>query len=143
LLSLFLESGERMGVQDVLHKEWTGQWPLNRAPSISPIGIGDQAVHRGIYLKPGSGHTAYTDASDPDQDTLTFKWEIYHESQEKKEGGDPEQKPQLIEGLILNGSGPQLSFRAPAAEGAYRLFVYVFDGKGNAATANAPFYVSQ
>ena len=141
LLSLFLESGEEIGVLDVLQKEWTGKTPANSAPLIVPIGIDDKQTHLGVYLSPGSKHTAYTDAKDPDNDKLWYHWEIYHESQEKKEGGDKEQKPALVEGVILEGKNKQLSFKAPDKTGPYRLFVYVFDGNNNVATANAPFYV--
>jgi len=141
LLSLFLESGEETGVLDVLQKEWTGKNPDNTAPIITPIGIDDKPTHLGIYLSPGSNHSAYTDAKDPDNDSLTYKWEIYYESKEKKEGGDTETKPGTINDLIIDGKGKQLSFNAPAKEGAYRLFVCVFDGHNHAATANAPFYV--
>lgn len=141
LLSLFLESGEETGVIDVLQKAWTGKEPVNHAPKILPIGIDEFKTHQGVYLKPGSTHNAYTDASDQENDQLTWKWEIYHESREKKEGGDKEDKPGAIDNLIINGSGKHLSFKAPEAEGPYRLFAYVFDGKGRVATANAPFYV--
>jgi hypothetical protein len=38
-------------------------------------------------------------------------------------------------------SESKISFKAPEKEGAYRLFVYGYDGNGNWATANVPFYV--
>ncbi len=141
LLSLYLESGEKIGVIDKLQKEWTGSDPENKSPLIKPIGIDDKHVHKGIYLKPSTQHNAYTEASDPENDNIQFKWEILYESNEKKEGGDAENKPGIIPGLILDGKGKTLSFKAPDKEGAYRLFVYVFDGHNNVATANAPFFV--
>lgn len=141
LLSLFLESGEEIGVLDVLQNEWRGKGTMNKAPLIAPIGIDDKTIQSGVYLTPGSNHLAFTDAKDPDHDSLIYKWEIYYESTEKKEGGDKEDKPEALSGLILNGEGRQLSFNAPEKEGPYRLFVYVFDNNNNVATANAPFYV--
>jgi hypothetical protein len=141
LLSLYLESGEKISVIDMLQKEWSGKEPKNKAPHIEPLGIDDQQVHKGIYLKPSSYHWAYTAASDPENDRLQFKWEIYFESKEKKEGGDKEDKPAALNGLITENAGNKLAFKSPAQEGAYRLFVYVFDGNKNVATANAPFFV--
>ncbi|MDF2449676.1 MAG: beta-galactosidase [Bacteroidota bacterium] len=143
LLSLYLESGERIGVVDKLQKEWTGVEPSNRAPLIKPLGIDNFEVHKGIYLKPASNYMAYTEATDPDNDPITYKWEILYESTETKEGGDTESKPAIIDGLILDGKGKHLSFKSPEKEGAYRLFVYAFDGQNNVATANAPFYVKK
>ena len=35
----------------------------------------------------------------------------------------------------------QFRFKSPLKPGAYRFFVYAYDGNGNAATANIPFYV--
>lgn len=141
LLSLFLESGEETGIIDVLQKNWNAGAPSNQAPLILPIGIDDKKTHEGVYLKPGSFHMAYTDCKDLENDPITYKWEIYYESMEKKEGGDLEKKPAAINELIIDGSGRALSFKAPGQKGAYRLFVYVFDGKNNVATANAPFFV--
>ncbi|MCE3225893.1 MAG: beta-galactosidase [Bacteroidetes bacterium] len=143
LLSLFSEKGEGIEVQDMLQKEWTGKAPKNSAPKIVPIGIDDFQTHKGVYLTPSSNHKAYTDATDPDGDKLYFYWEIYQESKEKKEGGDTEAKPASLNDLIIDGKGRVLSFKAPQQEGAYRLFVEVYDGNKHMATANTPFYVKK
>jgi hypothetical protein len=60
---------------------------------------------------------------------------------EKKEGGDKEEKPPALTGAITDGKGKVLSFKAPDKSGPYRLFLTVYDGNNNVATANAPFYV--
>lgn len=143
LLSLFSEDGQEIGVIDVMHKFWMGKERANRAPLIQPIGIDQSQTHKGVYLVPGSKHMAYTDAKDPDGDGLSYYWEIYPESKEKKEGGDLEAKPKLLPGLILDGKNKALSFKAPEQEGPYRLFVTVYDGKNHIATANTPFYVKK
>lgn len=141
LLSLFSEDGQKTGIIDVLQKEWTGKEPSNRAPSITPIGIDNLLMHKGIYIKPSSQHKAFTEAKDKDGDQLYYLWEIYHESNEKKEGGDLEMKPRALKALIIDGSGKTLTFKAPEEEGPYRLFVTVYDGNNHIATANTPFYV--
>ncbi len=141
LLSLFLDNGEEIGVLDALENEWKGKFPENTAPTIVPVGIDNKLTHKGVYLSPGTTHHAYTAAEDPDDDTLYYYWEIFPESQEKKEGGDPEVKPPLLTGLIIDGKGKELTFKTPEKEGPYRLYAYVYDAHKHVATANAPFYV--
>jgi hypothetical protein len=143
LLSLYLESGHETGMIDVLQQCWNGKPAENKAPLILPLGIDDKKTHEGVYLPPGSVHHAYTDCSDPDGETTYYYWEILNESQEKKEGGDKEDKPAALSGLIIDGKGKTLSFKAPEKEGAYRLYVYAYDSHNNVATANAPFYVKK
>jgi len=126
-----------------LHKVWTGSAPKNSAPKIVPIGIDDKQTHKGVYLKPSTKHMAFTDATDPDNDQLSYFWEIYPESQEKKEGGDTEDKPAALPSLILDGKTKALTFNTPSQEGPYRLYVTVYDGKNHVATANAPFFVKK
>lgn len=75
---------------------------------------------------------------DPDGDKLTTRWELLHESTDLKEGGDREERPKAIAGLIENEDQLSTQLRAPSEEGAYRLFVYVSDGHNNVATANIP-----
>jgi len=42
-----------------------------------------------------------------------------------------------------DAAGGEVTLRAPAKPGAYRLFAYVSDGKGHAAHVNIPFYVDE
>jgi hypothetical protein len=48
-----------------------------------------------------------------------------------------------VPGLIADPKLNDISLRAPNKPGAYRLFAYVFDGKGHAAHVNIPFYVDE
>ena len=55
-------------------------------------------------------------------------------------GGAYEETPARSAEIVQNGT-PALNLNAPLAAGDYRLFVYVLDRKGHAATANVPFQV--
>jgi hypothetical protein len=79
--------------------------------------------------------------SDPDGDELRFRWEIMRESAATQEGGDPEEVPEVLPGLIEGGETNVVDVTAPGQAGAYRLFVYIYDGQGNAGHANIPFLV--
>ena len=63
------------------------------------------------------------------------------ESTERKIGGDRESVPRTLPGLIAQPDKSEITLQTPARPGPYRLFAYVFDGKGHAAHANIPFYV--
>jgi len=43
--------------------------------------------------------------------------------------------------LIEEPAAPNVTLNAPEAGGAYRLFVYAYDGQNHAAHANIPFFV--
>jgi hypothetical protein len=61
----------------------------------------------------------------------------------KKKGADgfttTDLKP--IGNRITDGTLKKAKIMTPTAAGAYRVFVYVYDGRGNASSANMPFYV--
>jgi hypothetical protein len=92
-------------------------------------------------LKPGQTYVAKVQASDPDQAPLTYFWDVMEESTEHKAGGDVESKPRQLSGLIEDPKRSGIALKSPTQPGAYRVYAYVFDGKGHAAHVNIPFYV--
>lgn len=140
---MFLESGERTEAVNVMQYLWTRQWPANRAPRVEVPLVNGRAAKDNVHLKPGSAHTAIIKAEDPDGDPLTFKWEIMSEVARGGYAGLGELRSKPTPELIRKAGGGEVAFVAPKEEGEYRLFVYVFDGQGNAATANIPFLVKR
>jgi glycosyl hydrolase family 2 len=126
------DNEERLGAVDVMTLAWTGRLPVNSAPQILYWQT-DAALQE---VEAGSQHSAMVLARDPDNDALTYRWEVREESPEMT--GPP---PPVVPESLRNATGNTLTYIAPKKPGGYRLFVYVFDGKGNAATANIPFYV--
>jgi hypothetical protein len=128
---------EKTPVVDVLSYEWTGRWPGNRAPSITPI-LTDADQKE---VTPGTAFTASVEAIDPDGDKLTYDWQVREETHDAKEGGDAEAAPPIHPEAMLSNGSAQVRFRPPEQPGAYRLYVAVHDGHGGVATANVPFFV--
>lgn len=138
---LFLEDGTETQVMDELEYAWTGAYPDNRGPAIDSYTIDGKDRYESVYLDPGRYYSVSVDASDPNKDELFYKWELLPESTDIKSGGDKESRPDAVE-IKFKGESNQgdIVFRAPKKEGPYRLFVYIYDGNGKAATANFPFY---
>lgn len=140
---MFLKSGEETAAVDVMHHIWKGAWPTNRSPRLEGAWLDGKTAIQNVRLKPGQTYVAKVQASDPDQDPLTYRWEVMEESKERKIGGDVESTPRKLPGLIANPEASNITLKAPGKAGAYRLFAYIFDGKGHGAHANIPFYVDQ
>ncbi len=140
--NMFMETGERTEAVNVMQYEWTGKWPANRAPRIDALTIDGKAAIENIYLQPGTSHAAKVDASEPDGDEMRIEWELIAEPKEFSEyAGRGEKRGTAIEGLTERQDGDSITFKAPENEGVYRLFVYIYDGHNNAATANTVFKV--
>lgn len=136
---LFTESGEKTEAIDIMYRIWNNKWPENRCPSVSDLLINGKKAIDNCYLSPGEKINAVITATDPDQDTLTYRWEILPESTDLKTGGEYETRPKTLDKITTTSGTAELI--APADTGAYRLFVYVLDGHHHAGTANIPFYV--
>jgi len=141
---LFTEKGEETEVMDVMQYLWSGNWPINQAPHIYSLQVNNKKPIDFLLLQPGSKNNAMAAAFDPNDDKLTYRWEILPEPTQLSDGGDFEARSTAIENSIVgNANQSNISFIAPEKEGAYRLFVYISDGKNKVATANFPFYVKQ
>ncbi len=132
---LLTHEGDTITSVDVLEEMWTGRTPANQAPGIEPItGVPTEAI------APGSILQASVNATDPDQDELTWHWAVMRDLQGHKHNTD-KKIPESIPDTITGNGKPSISVTAPKAPGIYRLYVWVKDGKGHAATANQPFEV--
>jgi hypothetical protein len=128
---------------EVMQYMWTDQPPANRAPRISSLSVNGLSPVENIEVTPSDMLTAIVEASDPDNDELTFEWELLPEpTQFGAYAGQGETKPEPVDGFIKSRENASIQFQVPENGNAnYRLFVYIRDGQGNIAVANAPFYV--
>jgi hypothetical protein len=140
---VFLESGEETAAVDTMHHIWNGAWPANRSPRLEGVWLDGKTAQQNVHLKPGQSYAARVQVQDPDNDPLTWSWEVMEESTARSTGGDFESRPKSLGGLIDQPKKDQISLKAPTSSGAYRLFVYAFDGKGHVAHANIPFLVDK
>jgi len=138
---MLLEDGSKTETIDVMQKIWTGAWPDNRAPQVESMRLDGRQAQDSVTLEAGAEYAAEAAAQDPDGDALTFSWAVMHESTATQTGGDLEQVPKTLDGAIVGPAAAAVTVRAPAEPGAYRLFMYVHDGQGNAGHANIPFLV--
>ncbi|MGV3545426.1 MAG: glycoside hydrolase family 2 TIM barrel-domain containing protein [Pedobacter sp.] len=138
---LFTSKGEESEVVDVMQYLWTGTFPKNKAPHIYGFVLNKQKSNQSVTLKPNANYEAEVTAFDPDKDALKYRWELLPEATKVGEGGDHEDKPATVKMNYKDLGNGKISVTTPVASGAYRLFVYVEDGKNKVATANIPFFV--
>ena len=131
---VFTHEGESTAVADSIQQAWGAGQPGNRAPAIEPMrGVPKAAVGAGAMFE------AKVSAADPDDDPLTWHWAVLPEH--KGSSNTRAKMPKELDGAIRENSGDRATVVAPAKAGIYRLYVWVKDGKGHAATANMPFEV--
>jgi hypothetical protein len=139
---LFTEAGEETEVVDVMQFLWSGKWPSNKAPHLYSFQLNGKKANSNVYLQPGVQYAALAVVTDPDNDKLSYRYEVLPEPVKVSEGGDFEERPKPVANAVINFKNGKAHLKAPATEGGYRLFVYVTDGNNNVATANIPFYIS-
>ena len=138
---VFTADGRRTEAVDTLQQIWTGEWPANRVPRVHDLLLDGKRASDEVRLEPGGSYVASVQAVDPDRDRLEYDWRVMEESRATQSGGDSEYVPEEFRLPNANGRSGEVYWRAPVEPGAYRLYVYVGDGRGGAAHANVPFLV--
>lgn len=133
---LITDKGETTAAADVLQRFWTGRAPANQAPAVSGLeGVPAEEI------APLTKFTAKAAASDADGDSLTWRWAVLPEL-ENHDAGRPQPMPPAIPDTLSDAAAAgALTVTAPARPGHYRLYIWITDGHGHAATANMPFAI--
>lgn len=139
---VFLEDGNETESVDVMHYLWSGTWPENRTPQVESFMLNNKTAYEDVVLESNKEYLTSIKIRDFENDKLNYRWEILFESTDLHDGGDFENRPDAVEFTTVNVNEGILKFKAPTEKGAYRLFVYVNDGKQHTATANIPFKVN-
>lgn len=135
-------ANEPLAAVEAMQLAWTGRLPSERNPQI--IYWQSSAALREV--EPASRHTAEVVVRHPGRPRLQdrshpearyqIRWEILGESPPPGQ-----QWPVSCPECITSVKGNRAVFKAPRGEGSYRLYVYIVDDAGRAATANVPFFV--
>jgi hypothetical protein len=132
-------AGEACATVDAMAQCWSGKRPRNLAPVLEAVGIDGAAARQARFVAP-ERFTVAVKATDPDGDPLSYVYEVLKDDgQGRDDGGGAQERPGRVDGVVrADRTTATVSGVAP---GDYRLYVYVLDGKGHAATANIPFRV--
>jgi hypothetical protein len=131
---MFLSSGEKVASVDVVTRLWSGRPPENLCPTIEPLRVSAEQGDPGVSI------SASVVASDPEGQPLRYVWELRAEQDRPGAGGDAEPLTTKQKDAIKS-EGKSAQVTLPKAPGQYRLYVYVYDPVGGAATANVPLLV--
>lgn len=145
--SMFIETipgtdlnGLACATVDAMEYNWSGSWPLNRTPMVTAMTVNGITAHDNVSLYVGQEMLAQVTAQDPEQERLTYLWELLEEPVKLGAGGSWEKRPATV-GRVLLTETPEIRIQTPGRTGIYRLFVYVLDENGRVGTANIPFQV--
>ena len=133
---MFLDDGARLGAVDTMTELWSGRPPKKLAPTLEPLVIeGDSQVDPGGMVQVRTGITATRDAA------IRVRWVLRRDSDDAAPGGDYRPMLPEVEDVVIEGDRHGARLRMPAEPGPYRLFLYVYNNSGNAATANVALLV--
>ncbi len=133
---MFLPDGSRLAMVEAMTDVWGGTLPAGRCPVLDRV-----SLDRMKGLKPGDTIKADVVTSDPDGDPIEVEWVLRRESGMYNTGGDAQAAMPDFPDAVKPTGDRTAQVTIPESGGAYRVFAYIRDGKGNAAVANVPIHV--
>ena len=138
---MLLSNGNPTEAVDVMQFCWTGEWPESRAPSIRDISLENIGWRKDHILDPSVKATLVIEYLKYNNKKVIVEYVLYPEAFSDKIGGDIQISPEPIKFEIVKQNDNELTFISPKKKGAYRLFAYVKNEKGQCSVANIPFIV--
>ncbi|HUA38115.1 MAG TPA: glycoside hydrolase family 2 TIM barrel-domain containing protein [Candidatus Sulfopaludibacter sp.] len=133
---MFLPDGSRLAAADTMQQFWAGKSPAYLCPVINRLTLnGNNEVNAGDTVN------ASVDASDPQGAKLKYEWAMYRELNNYKIQEPGAGAGRAFTEAIGQNGGPQVSMKMPDINGIYRIYCYVRNGHGAAATASLPVLV--
>ena len=126
-----------MNTADTMWKAWGGKYPTNRCPEIRWIG----SSLKQAKVKRNKPFSLDVDVTDPDGDSVRYQWSLMSEKKNKVGDGTVATELKPVTGRLTNDTLRSARILTPSATGPYRVFIHVYDGHGNASSANMPFFV--
>lgn len=134
---MFLPGGERLEMIDAMTQAWSRRRPPNRCPQIRTL---EFATHQERFA-PGEPVRVKLAVSDPEKQPMGVTWRIFEEAPAFTQANGYETVPRGLKDQLITPLDDGATFPAPGP-GAWRIFVFVYDGAGNAATGNLCFSVA-
>ena len=138
---MFLKNGKATEAVDVMHYCWKGEWPNSRAPSIRDISLENIGWRKDHIIEPSKQATVKIEYSKYNNNKVYIEYVLYPEAFSNKIGGDIQKSPDPIPFEIVRQTENKLIFISPKKKGAYRLFAFVKNDKGQSSVANIPFLI--
>ena len=138
---MFLKNGNPTEAVDVMHYCWKGEWPNSRAPSIRDISLENIGWRKDHIIEPSRQATVKIEYSKYNNKKVNIEYVLYPEAFSNKIGGDIQKSPDPIPFEIVRQTENKLIFISPKKKGAYRLFAFVKNDKGQSSVANIPFLI--
>ena len=138
---MFLSNGNPTEAVDVMQFCWSGEWPQSRAPSIRNISLENIEWRKDHILAPSAQATLSIEYFKYNNKKVIVEYLLYPEAFSNKIGGDIQNSPDRIKLEVVKQSDNELTFISPKKKGAYRIFAFVKNEKGQSSVANIPFLV--
>lgn len=139
---LFTRKKNPFGAVHSMHYSWKGFFPSNRAPQIKSdeVMLNGLTADQNIKLSVGQKSNASVRAIDFEGDNLVYEWHIVREGFIVDRTDDSPGILPSLTGLFEKSDEKNAKFSVNYP-GKYRLYAFVIDSSGNAASAVIPFLV--